>query len=148
MFDQLRLTELHLAYPENGGVGHFSEVALAHYDPFSYGGLMALAPGIVLNVAAGHTPGSQIVYVRRNDGQEYFFIGDVAWNYAGIDQVRTRPNLVSYGFLGEDRARTHAQVAELKQLEAANPEIAIIVGHDARRTGSQIAAGVLGDQFE
>lgn len=148
LLDRVRLTDLQLAYPEKWGDVHYPDGALEDYEPLSYDGMMALAPGIVLIEAAGHTPGSQIVYVRRNDGQEYFFIGDVAWNYAGIDQVRTRPNLVSYGFLGEDRARTHAQVAELKQLEAANPEIAIIVGHDAPRTASQIAAGVLGDQFE
>ncbi len=146
--DQVVLTEIQLANPESWfGIG-FPEEALKDYESLSYDGMVALAPGIVLIEAAGHTPGSQIVYVRRNDGQEYLFIGDVAWNYAGVDQIRTRPNLVSHGLLGEDRSRVHAQLAELKQLEAANPEIAIIVGHDAPRTGSQIAAGVLGDQFE
>ncbi len=146
--NQIVLTDLQLAYPENWlGIG-FPEDALDEYEPLSYDGMMALAPGIVLVEAAGHTPGSQIVYVRRADGQEYFFIGDVAWTYAGIDQVRTRPNLVSRGLLGEDRARTHAQVAELKALEAENPTLAIIVGHDAPRTGNQIASGLLGNQFE
>ncbi len=148
LLDRVRLTDLQLAYPEKWGDVHYPEGALDDYEPLSYDGMLAIAPGVVLIEAAGHTPGSQIIYVRRDDGQEYFFIGDVAWNYAGIDQVRTRPNLVSYGFLGENRPRTHAQVAELKALEAENPTLAIIVGHDARRTGAQVAAGVLGNQFE
>jgi len=148
LLERVRLTDQQLAYPENWMGVEYPEGALDDYEPLSYDGTMAVAPGIVLIEAAGHTPGSQIIYVRRVDGQEYFFIGDVAWNYAGIDQVRTRPNLVSHGFLGEDRARTHAQVAELKALEAANPTLAIIVGHDEPRTGSQIASGLLGSQFE
>ncbi len=148
LLDRVRLTDLQLAYPEKWGDVRYPDGALDDYESLSYDGMLAIAPGVVLIEAAGHTPGSQIIYVRRADGQEYFFIGDVAWNYAGIDQVRTRPNLVSYGFLGEDRARTHAQVAELKALEAENSTLEIIVGHDARRTGAQIAAGVLGDQFE
>ncbi len=146
--NQIILTDLQLAHPENWMGVEYPAEALVDYEALSYDGMVAIAPGVVLIEAAGHTAGSQIVYVRRADGQEYFFIGDVAWTYAGIDQVRTRPNLVSYGFLGEDRARTHAQVAELKELEAANPSLAIIVGHDEPRTGSQIASGILGGQFE
>ncbi len=148
LLERVRLTDLQLAYPEKWGPVRYPAGALDDYEPLSYDGMLAIAPGVVLVEAAGHTPGSQIVYVQRDDGQEYFFIGDVAWNYAGIDQVRTRPNLVSYGFLGEDRPRTHAQVAELKRLEAENPTLAIIVGHDASRTSNQIASGVLGSQFE
>jgi hypothetical protein len=86
--------------------------------------------------------------VRLANGQEYLFIGDVAWNYAGIERVLPRPNLVSWMFLGEDRDRTHAQVAELKDLAAANPNLAIIVGHDGPRTRTQIAAGLLGDRLQ
>lgn len=147
LLDRVRLTELQLAYPEKWGHVRYPDGALDDYEPLSYDKMLAIAPGVVLIEAAGHTPGSQLVYVRRNDGQEYLFIGDVAWAYAGIDQVRTRPNATSF-VLGEDRSRTHAQLAELKEIEVKNPELAIIVGHDGRRTGSQIASGLLGDQFE
>ena len=148
LLERVRLTDQQLAYPENWMGVEYPEGALDGYEALSYDGMLAVAPGIVLIEAAGHTPGSQIIYVRRADGQEYFFIGDVAWAYAGIDLVRTRPNLVSHGILGEDRARTHAQVAELKEIEAANPTLAIIVGHDERRTSGQIANGLLGGEFE
>jgi glyoxylase-like metal-dependent hydrolase (beta-lactamase superfamily II) len=148
LLERVRMTDLQVANSKNGLGVEYPEGALDGYEALSYDGMLAIAPGVVLIEAAGHTPGSQIIYVRRADGQEYFFIGDVAWTYAGIDQVRTRPNLVSRGILGEDRARTHAQVAELKEIEQANPALAIIVGHDASRTGDQIANGLLGNQFE
>jgi len=121
---------------------------LEGYEPLTYDGMHAFAPGIVLIEAAGHTPGSQIVYVHLANGQEYFFIGDVAWNYEGIERVIPRPNAVDWLFLGEDRPRTHAQVAELKDIAAANPGLAIIVGHDGPRARTQIAAGLLGDRFQ
>ena len=126
----------------------YPEGALDGYEPLSYDRMYALAPGIVLIEATGHTPGSQIVYVRLQNAQEYLFIGDVAWHYAGINLVRPRPNLVSRFFLGEDRPRTHAQVAELKSLEAENPGLAIIVGHDAGRTKDQMESGLLGNRFQ
>jgi glyoxylase-like metal-dependent hydrolase (beta-lactamase superfamily II) len=148
LLERVTLTDQQLAYPENWMGVEYSKEALEGYEPLVYEGLHALAPGIVLIEAAGHTPGSQIVYVRLQSGQEFLFIGDVAWNYAGINLVRPRPNLVSHAFLGEDRARTHAQVAELKALEEANPEIAIIVGHDGPRTEDQIANGLLGNRFQ
>jgi len=148
LLDRVRLTDMQLAYPENWMGVEYPEAALDGYEPLSYDGMHAIAPGVVLIEAAGHTPGSQIIYVRLQSGQEYFFIGDVAWHYAGINLVRPRPNLVSRMFLGEDRARTHAQVAELKALEEANPDLAIIVGHDGGRTETQITNGLLGNQFQ
>jgi len=145
---QVRLTERQVSDFEYWGGITYPEGALDGYEPLGYDRLHVLAPGIVLIEAAGHTPGSQIIYVRLQNGQEYLFIGDVAWNYAGINLVRPRPNLVSRFFLGEDRPRTHAQVAALKALEAANPGLAIVVGHDGSRTDAQIASGLLNNRFQ
>lgn len=147
ILDNVRLTERQLSDLDVWGGATYPEGALDGYEPLSYDRMHALAPGIVLIEAVGHTPGSQIIYVQLQSGQEYLFIGDVAWNYAGINLVRPRPNLVSRMFLGEDRPRTHAQVAELKALAEANAGLAIIVGHDGPRTMSQIEAGLLGSRF-
>ena len=32
----------------------------------------------------GYTPGSQMVYVKRADGREILFLGDVAWQMSNI----------------------------------------------------------------
>jgi len=148
LLDNVRLTERQLSDLEVWGGTTYPQGALDNYTPLAYEKHHVLAPGIVLIEAAGHTPGSQIIYVRLQNDQEYLFIGDVAWNYAGINLVRPRPNLVSRFFLGEDRSRTHAQVAALKELEAANPDLAIIVGHDGSRTEAQIASGLLNNRFQ
>ena len=36
---------------------------------------LSIAPGIVLKRAAGHTPGSQMVFVKMEDGRELLFLG-------------------------------------------------------------------------
>lgn len=148
LLDRVRFTERQLSDLSKWGGVAYPEGALDEYEPLVYDTLHALAPGIVLIETAGHTPGSQIIYVQRADGQEYFFVGDVAWNYANIDLVRPRPNAVSLGFLGEDRPRTQSQLAALKELAEANPKIAVVVGHDGPRTRAQILAGLLGDRID
>lgn len=149
LLDRVRLTGRQVSQPDPywGGLS-YPEGALEGYEPLTYDRVRAFAPGMVLIEAAGHTPGSQIIYVKTASGQEYLFVGDVAWNYAGINLVRPRPNIVSWFFLEEDRPRTHAQVAELKALAKENPELEIIVGHDGPRTRDQMARGLIGDRFQ
>ena len=97
--------------------------------PLEYDGLHALAPGVVLIKARGHTPGSQMVFVQRADGKEYLFLGDVSWKMANIDLVRERPRLATY-VIGEDRVAVLAQMAAIKALKDANPALHIMPGHD------------------
>ena len=109
--------------------GYHSE-AFAGYKPITYGKYLAIAPGVVLIRAAGHTPGSQMVYVKTASGQEYLFTGDVAWTMRNIDQVRERARLVTWWFLGEDRDAVLAQLKALNALKAAEPNLHIVPGHD------------------
>lgn len=108
----------------------FPEALRARYSPVSYENYLAVARGVVLIRAAGHTPGSQIVYVRRADGKEYLFIGDVAWHKRNIDLVRERARLVTWWFLREDRDAVMLQLAELNRLQRENPALLIMPGHD------------------
>ncbi len=55
---------------------------------------LPIAPGVVLIRAPGHTPGSQMVYVKLASGREVVLVGDVVWHNAGIEtgrQSRTPP---------------------------------------------------------
>jgi glyoxylase-like metal-dependent hydrolase (beta-lactamase superfamily II) len=103
---------------------------------------LAVAPGVVLLAAPGHTPGSQIVYVRREDAREALFLGDVAWNADQIRNLHYRPRVVTL-VLGESRSQVLAQFRALHELAAAHPEVAQIVSHDARQREELIASGVL-----
>ena len=63
--------------------------------PLEYDHYYAAAPGIVLVKAPGHTPGSQLVFVKLASGKELLFIGDVAWHMDQIRQLWYRPRLVT-----------------------------------------------------
>lgn len=103
--------------------------ALEGYTPLSYEGVKGIAPGIVLIKAPGHTLGSQMVFVQREDGKEYLFLGDVAWKLANVDLVVERPRLVTT-VMGEDRQKVLTQLVAIKALKDANPGLHIMPGHD------------------
>src|SRR6202012_4773440 len=82
------------------------------YRPLTYQQYLAIAPGVVLIRAPGHTPGSQMVYVKTESGNEYLFIGDVAWHMRNIDLVRERAWGITM-MMGEDHGAVLSQLAAL-----------------------------------
>jgi glyoxylase-like metal-dependent hydrolase (beta-lactamase superfamily II) len=107
----------------------------------------ALAPGVVLLAAPGHTPGSQLVYVERADGRAALFLGDVAWNAGQIQKLHYRPRHVTY-VLGENRAQVLDEFRALHELGTSHPEIAQIVSHDPEQRAALLADGLLAEGFE
>ena len=97
--------------------------------PFTYERAVAVAPGVVLLRAPGHTPGSQLVFIERQDGEEFLLLGDVAWHRENYEQVQERARLVTL-LLGEDRDAVLAQLAALQKLSTAEPKLHIVPGHD------------------
>jgi len=109
--------------------------------------MQALAPGVVLLAAPGHTPGSQIVYVERADGRVALFLGDVAWNLGQITELHYRPRMVTL-MLGENRAQVLGEFRALHDLGIAHPEVAQVVSHDAKEREALLADGLLVDGLE
>ena len=112
------------------------------YRPLDYVRYEAVAPGVVLIKAPGHTPGSQMVYVRRADGVEFLFVGDVAWQMRNIETLREKARLVTW-VAGEDRNKVREELAGLNQLHAADPELHMMPGHDAAAIDSFVKNGLL-----
>ena len=106
-----------------------------------------VAPGVVLIEAAGHTPGSQMVYVALRDGRELLFLGDVAWHMRQIEELHYRPRLITDLFLGEDRAAVLGQFRTLHELNQTG-ELEFVVSHDADQRKKLLDAGVIGGRFE
>jgi glyoxylase-like metal-dependent hydrolase (beta-lactamase superfamily II) len=123
------------------------EALLELITPARYSGIEPIAPGILVQPAAGHTPGSQLVYVRTQDEREYLFIGDVAWHMDGIRRLAYRPRLVTDFFLGEDRAATMAQIRTLHGL-LGDPSLQIVSSHDLDQLTALQAGGLLGEGLE
>ena len=131
-----------LGNPRGVAPAKLPEAVMQGYQPLRYDGLLALAPGVVLIKAPGHTPGSQMVYVSRADGGELLFLGDVSWRQRNIEYVRERPLFMTL-LIGEDR---HAVLAEFKALHALmqrEPGIALVPGHDGPAVQKIAATGLL-----
>jgi glyoxylase-like metal-dependent hydrolase (beta-lactamase superfamily II) len=120
---------------------HLSSAVFDGYRSLDYVRYQAIAPGVVLIKAPGHTPGSQMVYVRRADGVEFLFLGDVAWRMRNIETGREKARFVSW-ISDEDRAKVRQELAALSQLHATNPELNMMPGHDAAAVGAFIRNGL------
>ena len=144
---RLQLTREQLANDEQLKSAGFPEDLRRALTPLVYDKYHALAPGVVLVKAAGHTPGSQLVFVQLANGQELLFIGDVAWHMDQIRQLWYRPRLVTDFFLGEDRQAVLAEFRTLHDLDEHQP-IQVIVNHDVDQRHRLVEKGLLGTHFE
>ncbi len=142
------LTPEQLASSENLAQSGFPDALRAQLTPLGYDHHHALAPGVVLVKAPGHTPGSQLVYVTLANGVELLFVGDVAWHGDQIRELWYRPRLVTDFFLGEDRAAVMGELRRLRDVAVANPALHLVVSHDVDQRGRLIASGVIGDRFQ
>jgi len=143
----LRLTAEQLANSAGMAPVKMPAEPLQGYEPLRYGGLLAIAPGVVLIKAPGHTPGSQMVYVKRADGRELLFLGDVSWRTRNIEFVRERPLLMTL-LIGEKRQPVLAQFKALKALRRAEPGLAMVPGHDGPAVAALEGAGLLDKGFQ
>jgi glyoxylase-like metal-dependent hydrolase (beta-lactamase superfamily II) len=117
------------------------------YRPFIYDKMIAIAPGVVLIKAPGHTPGSQMVYVERADGQEYLFMGDVASAADDVKLQRIRSRLITDYYTYDDRNAVMLQTQALGRLQAAAPKMALIPGHDGAAIAAFEKAGLFAGPF-
>jgi glyoxylase-like metal-dependent hydrolase (beta-lactamase superfamily II) len=115
---------------------------VSRYLVVEYERALPIAPGVVLIKAAGHTPGSQMVYVKLASGKEMILVGDIAWRVLGIDSQRQKPDSTSR-FMSEDRTAIGKQLAWLKSVQAQG--ISVVVSHDGTQLQSLAKRGVLSE---
>jgi glyoxylase-like metal-dependent hydrolase (beta-lactamase superfamily II) len=147
--DLLAHTKLNKAQVDNAA--RYNETmrkdALKGYRPIDYDRYLAVAPGVVLIKAPGHTPGSQMVYVKTANGAEFLFLGDVAWHMRNVELVRGRARFTSWYFLHEDRDAVLNELAALHALAAAEPKLHIVAGHDPGPVVALIKDGAMQKGF-
>jgi glyoxylase-like metal-dependent hydrolase (beta-lactamase superfamily II) len=119
----------------------------AGFKPIQYDRFLAIAPGVVLIRAAGHTPGSQMIYVQRADGQEYIFMGDVASSADNVRLLKIRSRLVTDFMTHDDRSAVMLQTKALHDLARTDPRIALVPGHDAEAIGAIARRGLFSAGF-
>ena len=109
---------------------------VSRYIVVDYDRALPIAPGVVLIKAPGHTPGSQVVYVKLASGREVILVGDVAWNRLGIETETQKPDSIR-----EDRAPIAAELEWLHAAEKAG--VAVVVSHDGDQLAMFAKSGVL-----
>ena len=126
--------------PKVAGVG-LDSTLVKHYIVMDYERVLPIAPGVVLIRAPGHTPGTQMVYVKLASGKEMILAGDIAWMMSGIDTQRQKPDSVSRQ-LSEDREPLGQQLAWLKNT-VLPAGIAVAVSHDGDELHALAQRGLL-----
>lgn len=142
----LRLTQEQIDHPDRMAPTVLPEAAFADYQPFAYEGITAIAPGVVLIEAPGHTPGSQMVFVQLASGREVLLLGDVSWQMRNIHAVRERPMAMTL-MIKEDRGQVIEQFQALHDLREQAPELVIVPGHDQTVVEALLERGVLQPRF-
>src|SRR5579862_9614871 len=120
----------------------FDSTRAGRYIVVDYDRMLPIAPGVVLSKAPGHTPGSQVVYVRLASGREVILAGDVAWHRLGIETEHEKPELASQ-HMKEDRAAIARELAWLHQAEQAG--VSVVVSHDGEQLATLARLGILSE---
>ena len=148
IMDVTKLTKEQIANPEFMSEARLPADVLASAKPLIYDRYVAVAPGVVLIKAPGHTPGSQMVFVQRADGAEILFLGDVAWSLRNVELARERARLVTSFFLREDHDAVMLELAELHRIHEAEPNLHIVPGHDPGVLADALKSGLFIDKFK
>ncbi|MBZ5601666.1 MAG: MBL fold metallo-hydrolase [Acidobacteriia bacterium] len=140
----VRLTREQAAHPEQAAPAKMTQGV---FQILNYERATAIAPGIALIKSPGHTPGSQMVFIQREDGAEFLLLGDVAWGMRNVENVRERPRFITTFMLHEDRDAVMLELAELHRLIEAEPKIHMLAGHDAAPIDALEKQGLLIEGF-
>jgi glyoxylase-like metal-dependent hydrolase (beta-lactamase superfamily II) len=103
-----------------------------------------LAPGMALIKAAGHTPGSQMVYVALDSGREYLLVGDATWHMDGVRLMKGK----DAPWVAEDQPAVLAQLTWLNGLARSAPNLTVVASHDEEQHAELVKRGVLTHRLE
>jgi len=120
-----------------------SQKQAARFIQLEYLRYYPVAPGIVLIKSPGHSPDSQMVYIRLDSGKEFLHAVDSAWNMQNIHQVRGK----AAPWVKENKAAILGQLKWLNSLLSSEPDITILVTHDNTRLKEVTANGSVGSEL-
>ena len=84
-----------------------------------------------------------MIYLLREDGIEFLFVGDIAWHRDQILSPRGRPR-ISRWLMGEDADAVGSQLLTLHQL-ATHENLNLVISHDSHQLDAYISSGLVHD---
>jgi glyoxylase-like metal-dependent hydrolase (beta-lactamase superfamily II) len=148
LMSKVKLTEEQVTHPDRMKPVEMPADALKGYEALKYDRYLGVAPGVVLIKAPGHTPGSQMVYVKLADGKELLFLGDVAWHARNVETQKERPRFCTDWIIKEDRLAVFGQLRALHTLGETDPGILQVPGHDGAVIDALMRKGILQPRFD
>jgi glyoxylase-like metal-dependent hydrolase (beta-lactamase superfamily II) len=116
----------------------------ARFQVADYEKYLPYGPGMALIKSAGHTPGSQMVFIALESGREYLLIGDAAWHMDSVRQQKGK----DAPWVREDVAAVTAQLNWLHELDRSERNLFVITSHDEEQHKQLVDRGVLGSRLE
>jgi glyoxylase-like metal-dependent hydrolase (beta-lactamase superfamily II) len=114
------------------------------YIIIDYEKYLPFAPGMALIKAPGHTPGSQMIYIRLQSGKEYLLAGDAAWHMDGVRLIAGK----DAPWIKEQEDYVTAELKWLNELSKVEKNLYIVVSHDDEQRQDYVARGILGGKLE
>jgi glyoxylase-like metal-dependent hydrolase (beta-lactamase superfamily II) len=121
-----------------------SAADVALMNVVDYDRYFAVAPGLVLIKAQGHSADHQMAFVALADGREILHSVDVGWTLDNIRAVKGK----AAPWVKEDVAAVNGQLLWLNDVLRREPNIRILVTHDGALFASMVAEGVIGPELQ
>ncbi len=119
------------------------EAEAGQFIAFDYADCFPIAPGLVLIKAPGHSPDSQMAFIRLASGQEILHSVDAAWNRDNVRELKGK----AAPWVKEDVAAVMAQLRWLKRIGESEPDLALVITHDGELFDDLLRRGVIGTQL-
>ncbi|OLB73897.1 MAG: hypothetical protein AUI16_15965 [Alphaproteobacteria bacterium 13_2_20CM_2_64_7] len=117
--------------------------ALERFIVLDYPQYYPVAPGVVLIQSPGHSPDSQMVFIRLQSGREILHSVDSAWIMDNIMEVKGK----AAPWVKEDVPAVMAQLRWLKAVAETEKNITILVTHDDELFDRQTRNGTIGREL-
>ena len=120
-----------------------SETQVNEFVHFDYETYLPVAPGVVMIKAPGHSPDSQMIFIRLASGREILHVVDSAWNMENI----TREKGKAAPWVKEDKEALLAQLKWLNGLRSSEPDLTFLITHDESQLNTVTEEGIVGREL-
>jgi hypothetical protein len=140
-----------VVYPDctvmiDSGLDRFTHESFGGSEPYypdEFANLERALAGLVLIKSPGHSPDSQMVFIRLQSGRDILHSVDSAWTMENIRQVKGK----AAPWVKEDVPAILGQLRWLRHVDETERNLTILVTHDNKRFDALTRAGTIGTQL-